>query len=67
MTKTIPETLEACKAELKAIYEKKAKNKKTWLMFMLIMVALFVGLLIGAQSGYHQALVDFKIIAGTVI
>lgn len=67
MTKTIPETLEACKAELKAIYEKKAKNKKEFAIICLIFAAFAVGILIGVQSGYHSALVDFGLITGTVI
>jgi len=65
--KAIPETLEACKAELERIYKKKAVSKKQLFILILILVAFLVGFTMGDSNGYHQALVDFKIIEGLVI
>lgn len=67
MKKIIPETLEGCKAELERIYRKKRVSKKQLFVIGLILVAFLGGFVIGDSAGYHQALIDFGIIAGTVI
>jgi len=65
--KTLPQTLETCQAELTRIYKKKRIANKTLLIFMLLLIAFAVGAMVGQHIGYHECLVDFKIIAGTVI
>lgn len=57
--------------ELKKLQEKNQKKKKNERIVMFIVIIAILGLLVGSvigfQSGYHVALVDFNIIKGVMI
>ena len=49
--------------------KEKRKERERWIniAFVVALAALAIGVGFGYISGYHQALVDFKIIAGSLV
>ena len=69
----LPNTLEAAQQEIQHQREQKENKdkKRKWERYALIILLAFVlglvvGMAMGVNQGYHDALVDFKIIAGAI-
>lgn len=69
MSKELPKTYEEAIAEIKRKDKKWKKRKEqiAFLAMLAILLGLVVGSLLGYQSGYHSALVDFKLIGGLLV
>lgn len=66
--KPYPETLKEAHDEITELRKYKKQIKKSAITIALFggLTILVVGYLLGYLDGYHTALVDFKIVAGTI-